>query len=117
LAEQRKDGVRVINEVVLYEGSAVLWGANPQTPTMEVAKTIGIYNEDDELPKRIEKMIKRLKSDSFNEDEKQLFMIELKQMQQMLIDAEEKATPTVEQATDTAKGIDWHRIALKLLEK
>ncbi len=30
----QKTGVRTITELKLYEGSAVLWGANPETPTL-----------------------------------------------------------------------------------
>lgn len=30
---------RLIKEVLLYEGSAVLWGANPNTPTLSVGKS------------------------------------------------------------------------------
>ena len=30
---------RLIKEVMLYEGSAVLWGANPETPTLTVGKS------------------------------------------------------------------------------
>lgn len=31
---------RLIKEVLLYEGSAVLWGANPNTPTLSVGKSL-----------------------------------------------------------------------------
>lgn len=34
------DEYRLIKEVLLYEGSAVLWGANPNTPTLSVGKSI-----------------------------------------------------------------------------
>ena len=37
----KKDNVRIIKEVALWEGSAVLWGANPNTPTFEVMKSMG----------------------------------------------------------------------------
>jgi HK97 family phage prohead protease len=31
---------RLIKEILLYEGSAVLWGANPATPTLSVGKSL-----------------------------------------------------------------------------
>jgi HK97 family phage prohead protease len=34
------DEYRLIKEVLLYEGSAVLWGANPNTPTLSVGKSM-----------------------------------------------------------------------------
>ena len=32
----KANNVRTIKEVILYEGSAVLWGANDLTPTLDV---------------------------------------------------------------------------------
>lgn len=34
------DEYRLIKEIMLYEGSAVLWGANPNTPTISVGKSL-----------------------------------------------------------------------------
>lgn len=36
----KEDEHRLIKEVLLYEGSAVLWGANPNTPTLSVGKSL-----------------------------------------------------------------------------
>lgn len=36
----KPDEYRLIKEVLLYEGSAVLWGANPNTPTLSVGKNL-----------------------------------------------------------------------------
>ena len=45
-----KNGIRTISELKLYEGSAVLWAANPETPTIsvksEVKKEQILSNED-----------------------------------------------------------------------
>lgn len=38
----KSDGYRLIKEVLLYEGSAVLWAANDQTPTLSVGKALTI---------------------------------------------------------------------------
>lgn len=37
----KDDQYKMIHEVKLYEGSAVLWGANPNTPTISVGKSLG----------------------------------------------------------------------------
>ena len=39
--EVREDGIRIIKEVVLWEGSAVTFGANSETPVFNVAKGEG----------------------------------------------------------------------------
>lgn len=39
LNKGKEDEYRIIKEVMLYEGSAVLWGANPNTPTLSVGKS------------------------------------------------------------------------------
>jgi len=36
----KADEYRLIKEILLYEGSAVLWGANPDTPTLSVGKSL-----------------------------------------------------------------------------
>lgn len=41
---------RLIKEILLYEGSAVLWGANPETPTLSVGKSYN-FNDQEELKK------------------------------------------------------------------
>jgi len=107
-AEQKK-GYTLIKDATVWEGSAVLWGANPNTPTMEVAKSVGIYKEEDELPVQIEKMIKAMKSDKWDEDAKSLFIIELKQIQAKIADMKGSTAP-VEETTQPqkveAKSID-----------
>jgi len=53
---EQKSNYRLIKEAMLWEGSAVLWGANPNTPTMQVVKQLaGIGDENDPL-QMIEKL-------------------------------------------------------------
>jgi len=96
-----------ITEVALWEGSAVLWGANPNTPTLDVAKSIGITKESDDLPVRIERMEKALKSDKFEDDIKSLLLIEIRQIKSLYA---EQATQPDETTAPVAKGFDWQRI-------
>jgi HK97 family phage prohead protease len=80
--EDRKDGVRIIKEVRLYEGSAVLWGANPDTPTMQVVKSLMNLDEDRDITaaEKIEEIIKSIKKGRFDEDGS-LLIVELKRLQ------------------------------------
>ena len=52
-----KKGVRTITELKLYEGSAVLWAANPETPTLDVKSEDRKNNLND----RLEKLLKAFK--------------------------------------------------------
>lgn len=85
--EKSKDdnGPRIIKQVKLYEGSAVMWGAQPDTPTMAVVKSLMNLEDDRDITasEKIEEMIKKLKQErkGFNEEDFSLFIIELKRLQ------------------------------------
>jgi hypothetical protein len=52
--QQKRTDYNEINEIKLYEGSAVLWGANENTPTVLVKSLLGstpLENIDDEISK------------------------------------------------------------------
>jgi phage head maturation protease len=80
--EQTKEA-NLIKELSLWEGSAVLWGANPNTPTMEVVK--GLMNNEDErditAAEKIDEIIKRVKNGKYNEENQSLLIYELKRVQ------------------------------------
>jgi HK97 family phage prohead protease len=82
--EQKNEsaGYNEITEVNLWEGSAVLWGANPITPTMEVFKSLNKYEQVDQIQERFKRLRKGLKSDV----ERSLLLIEIKQLEQLIID-------------------------------
>lgn len=107
--------IRLITEVALWEGSAVLWGANPNTPTLEVAKNLGIYKSEEEPEKQIEQMIKALKSDKWDDEAKELFSIELQQLYQLLTDLKKTTVPE-EKATQPEKKVNMNLVALHLLK-
>jgi HK97 family phage prohead protease len=57
--EPNKDGgYTLIKEVSLYEGSAVLWGANEYTPTLSVSKSLTKQETVDEYAKTVEELNK-----------------------------------------------------------
>lgn len=105
---------RILKEVRLYEGSAVMWGANPNTPTMEVVKSLLNIDEDRDITaaEKIEEILKRLKKErpGFNDEDNSLLIIELKRLQvlfdsgrinQIFKEPEQKTTPeTTHKATE-----------------
>ena len=82
-----KEGHTIITEARLFEGSAVLWGANPDTPVMGVTKAIKSLFDDAELDEaeliqaRFDRLIKRIQEDKFSDTNKSLLMIELMRLQ------------------------------------
>jgi phage head maturation protease len=118
--ESKGDGYNVIEEVALWEGSAVLWGANPNTPTMQVVKALIGKEEDREITaaEKIEEIIKRIKSDKYANDDSSLLIVELKRLQWLFdtkqvskvfentTEPEIKATLPEKKDEDAAKAIE-----------
>ena len=76
--------VRLIKEVILWEGSAVLWGANPNTPTQDVIKSYkNTVDREMKQPieKRFEILFKDIKDGKYNPDNMGLLAIELKYLE------------------------------------
>lgn len=81
-AEQDRDtGIRTITELMLYEGSAVLWAANPETPAIGVFKGMQPDEIKETLNGRLEKLIKAFKHGTFTDETFSLLEIEIKQIQ------------------------------------
>lgn len=79
-------GIRTITELKLYEGSAVLWGANPETPTIGFKGEIKETRET--LSKKLENLIKAFRSGRFTDDTFALMEIQIKQIQASLLELE-----------------------------
>lgn len=75
-----RDQPRLIKEVKLYEGSAVLWGANPNTPTVSVGKG-DIKETYDELNKELNLLLKSFRDGRYTDDAFELIEIRIKQIQ------------------------------------
>lgn len=71
----------IIKQAELWEGSAVLWGANPNTPTFQVMKSAGMMEPDREEQElyldSLNRLIKRIREDKYHEDNKALLIIEI----------------------------------------
>jgi HK97 family phage prohead protease len=95
----QKTSVRTITELKLYEGSAVLWGANPETPTLGFK---GEFKETKEnLSIRLENLIKAFRGGSFTDDTFALMEIQIKQIQAELLALE--ITETITQPAEAVE--------------
>ena len=82
---QAKSGYNEITEIKLFEGSSVLWGANSNTPTVDVKS-----NFKSEVIDEIGKTIKSLRNGKFTDETFELLELKLKQLQQFLSELEAK---------------------------
>lgn len=89
--EGKGDEPRMIKEIKLYEGSAVLWGANPNTPTLEAGKG-EIKDVAPRLIKEMEVLWKSLKNGRFTDEAFELIEIRYKQLQDNIKNLLDKAT-------------------------
>jgi hypothetical protein len=99
IKSQAKSGYNEINEIKLFEGSSVLWGANANTPTVGVKSQIKSVLVDE-----MGKTIKSLRNGHFTDETFELLELKLKQLQQYLaemedeesVDPEEQPQPSLE---------------------
>ena len=72
-----------ISEVKLWEGSAVVFGANSETPNLSIVKSQDdINNHLEEINERMEVFIKALTDDKLSQKYNNLFTLELMQLKQ-----------------------------------
>jgi HK97 family phage prohead protease len=81
--QDQNQKVRVIKELKLYEGSAVLWGANPETPTLSVKS-----QSKEDLNNRLEKLLKAFRNGRFTDETFALMEIQIKKIQADLLELE-----------------------------
>ena len=79
--QDQSQKVRVIKELKLYEGSAVLWGANPETPTLSVKS-----HTKEDLNNRLEKLLKAFRNGRFTDETFALMEIQIKKIQADLLE-------------------------------
>lgn len=87
-SEDKKD-YRLITDVTLLEGSAVLWGAQSDTPTLEVVKTfIGNIEKEmsiDNIGTRFGKIYKGIKEGKY--DDLSLLNLEFKYLERFILES------------------------------
>jgi HK97 family phage prohead protease len=76
----KDDEHRLIKEIMLYEGSAVLWGANPDTPTLGKSLTKeDIHKDYFETLKEVNNLAKLFKSGHLTDETFELLEVQLAQ--------------------------------------
>lgn len=96
-----------LTELMLWEGSAVLWGANRNTPTLSVEGK-SLLEQKEDVHSRLNRIIKAVDKKVYGDDNS-LLVIQLKQLQHLFSDlknitlpSEEPTTPIEEKKLDTA---------------
>lgn len=114
-SEDKKD-YRLIKEVTLWEGSAVLWGANKNTPTLDVLKSFLESREEDEpIEERFERLYKAIKDGKYNDDNLSLLKIEFKYLEDKYLTLAKNANQAAEQkAIDAAKELQVQESSMVL---
>lgn len=92
IKSQAKSGYNEINEIKLFEGSSVLWGANANTPTVGVKSQIKSVLVDE-----MGKTIKSLRNGHFTDETFELLELKLKQLQQYLAEMEDEESVNLEE--------------------
>lgn len=83
--EGNKDEYRNLKELFLYEGSAVLWGANPNTPTLGKSLTTEeALAEHDKLSNEMRILVKSLRDGRFTDDAFELIELRLVQINEAI---------------------------------
>lgn len=97
---------RLIKEILLYEGSAVLWGANPDTPTLSVGKSATKEEREKDFfdtLKDINNLAKLLRQGKLSDNTLELLEIDLTQKTEKLKNLYDVAIQPAEKAFDPAK--------------
>jgi hypothetical protein len=105
---------RRLTQLKLYEGSAVLWGANPNTPTISVGK--GAFNPDmiTLICKQMLLVSKEIKDGRYSDEGFSLLQLYIKQLEDF------KETTTTEAALKNVapmpdNALPWQNILLNVL--
>ena len=110
-----ESGIRTIQEVMLYEGSAVLFGANPETPTLSLKGFVEMSDKDS-LVARLERLSKAFKSGTFTDETFGLLEIEIKQIQSKILELSTLPAIAVEPPeSELLKALRQSNLSLKNL--
>ena len=114
------ESYNVIYEAKLYEGSTVLWGANPDTPTLEVKNLFSqVYDNDlSKVFNQLKRLTKAYKNGSFTDEFFPLLDIEIKLLENIIeenfIKKELIEVAKVEAPQPIEKGVDFNYFLSKL---
>lgn len=103
----KPDEYRLIKEVLLYEGSAVLWAANPNTPTLSVGKSLTKEQAGKDFfdtLKELNNLAKVFKSGHFTDDTFELLEMHMIQKTEKLEQLFQTATQPAANAVEPEQG-------------
>jgi len=93
---------RELTEIKLWEGSSLTaWGANPNTPLTGMKAEV----QAEKMGKRMDLIIKTLRSGNLTDETFDMLEIELKQIQQFIIELSKGKEPLVQGTQEPAKVI------------
>ena len=104
--QDQEQTVRQIKEVKLYEGSAVLWGANPMTPTLGITK---------DFKHRLENLEHALNTGTFTDKTASRLEIEIQQLKSALNALTQPAPDAVEPNSELLAALRATNQSLKNL--
>lgn len=101
---EAKDDYSVIKEVMLYEGSAVLWGANSNTPTFQAGKSLTKDEQAKQLTGEMDLLMKSMRNGSYTDNAFELIETRIKQIQQQISDILKEFTQPVIETVEPNTG-------------
>jgi len=101
----------IITQVALWEGSAVLWGANPNTPTFEVVKSF-LEQKKETAIDYMAWVIKKLKEGKYSGENESLLINELQEVSNLFLPQETAQNETKPQ--ETAQGLNDLKSAINI---
>lgn len=104
--QDQEQTIRLIKEVKLYEGSAVLWGANPMTPTLDITKS---YQQ------RVEALEHAVTNGTFTDKTASRLEIEIQQLKSALAAITQPAPHAVEPNSELLAALRQTNHKLKTL--
>ena len=110
LGQNENKDIRYITELKLYEGSAVLWGANPETPTLSVKS-----QTKEDLNTRLEKLLKSFRNGKFTDETFALMEIQIKKIQTDLLALD--ITQSVQETIEPKQSVDNDAEVLKAIKQ
>jgi HK97 family phage prohead protease len=111
LNQQKGVDHNVITQVALWEGSAVLWGANPNTPTFEVVKSF-LEQKKETAIDYMAWVIKKLKEGKYTGENESLLINELQEVSNLFL-PQETAQKEIE-PQETALGLNDLKSAIDI---
>lgn len=86
ISSEEKDGYTQLNEIMLWEGSSVTFGANEDTPATGIKS---IFKDDTNLQKEIDRIQKFLRKGDVTDETFQMLEYKLEQLKLLPVQAEE----------------------------